>query len=605
MRFLPGRLRRGLRVLPHGRPGVKRNLEAWEIIEQYRLAANSGRLSRDARSAWVNDRQITNVVFMGMGEPLHNLENVVRACRVFNEGLGAGLSPRHIVVSTAGVGNRIRELWQEGVASLAVSLPATTDELREATRPPGAPVEPGCVAPDSARHSLAPPRKRDHRLPAAGRPERHSEDARRLAEWLKDLPAKLNLLEFNPEPLLAGPPSFGGPARRNSPPSGNGYTIRRLQHATSFPRRRCAGRVRPVGKSVECKRPACRRPRAGRMPALPDQLTGRGFIFSCACASVRPCITMRFLREVSPPATETWFLLTPKKAASNSSISLLALPLSGAARTASFNAPPCSPRTLESAAPAEASTSTVTPSWQARKGPVSTSFRPSSKSDTLHFAKALACCQHFCSSRISHFDGHSADSKPRLKNRGGYLGPAGPRQNGGAVTGSPVHHTIRFALQLGVDRDAANVGIVAGIAARSASPPVRTSRTAPHQPPHADTDADATPKTHPRPAAADTQSQSTSPAPATRIHVCAGFAARLARLLRYQCPVPIRPSLYCAPKKGSRGTAFNLDPTKPICRAHDRARYKLTACHGRVPRKTAGVTPEVLGNSCLQRRQVD
>ena len=174
-----------------GALGFKRNLEAWEIIEQYRIA----------QSAIPNPQSpITNVVFMGMGEPLHNLDNVVQACRVLNENLGAGLSPRHIVVSTAGVGNRMRELWQSGVAALALSLHATTDELR------------GQLMPLARQWDLAALRDILRGIPWRRRESvtiayllldglnDTRDDARRLAEWLKGLPAKLNLLEFNPYP---------------------------------------------------------------------------------------------------------------------------------------------------------------------------------------------------------------------------------------------------------------------------------------------------------------------------------------------------------------------------------------------------------------------
>jgi len=188
-----------------GAMGLKRNLEAWEIVEQYRIA---GELLRNPacpeytptpRQSKIENRKsrITNIVFMGMGEPLHNLGNVVRACRIFNEDLGAGLSPRHIVVSTAGVGNRIRDLWQEGVASLALSLHATTDELRRQLVPLA------CHWDLSALRQilLSIPWRRRETVTVAyllleGLNDSR-EDAQRLAEWLRGLPAKLNLLEFN------------------------------------------------------------------------------------------------------------------------------------------------------------------------------------------------------------------------------------------------------------------------------------------------------------------------------------------------------------------------------------------------------------------------
>ena len=180
-----------------GTMGLLRNLEAWEILEQVRLARP------------YSARPITNVVFMGMGEPLHNETNVVRACRILNDDLGAGISRRHLVLSTAGVGNRIRPFWEEGVASLAISLHATTDALRDA------------LVPLNRQWNLAALRKTFLDIPwrekesltvayllLAGVNDTRN-DARRLARWCEGLPVKVNLLEFNAFP--------GSSYRRASP----------------------------------------------------------------------------------------------------------------------------------------------------------------------------------------------------------------------------------------------------------------------------------------------------------------------------------------------------------------------------------------------------
>src|SRR5579862_8238715 len=83
-----------------GTMGLLRNLETWEIVDQVRAA--QAHLDAIASADWLGPtvpRRLTNVVFMGMGEPLHNEEHVVRACRILNEGAGLGLSRRHIVMS--------------------------------------------------------------------------------------------------------------------------------------------------------------------------------------------------------------------------------------------------------------------------------------------------------------------------------------------------------------------------------------------------------------------------------------------------------------------------------------------------------------------------
>jgi len=99
-------------------------LSAGEIVAQVLLARQA------AAHAKV---PLTNVVFMGMGEPLDNLPAVLSAVRVLDEGLG--LSPRHCTVSTSGVLPRMRDLWEQSRASLALSLHATTQELRDQLMP--------------------------------------------------------------------------------------------------------------------------------------------------------------------------------------------------------------------------------------------------------------------------------------------------------------------------------------------------------------------------------------------------------------------------------------------------------------------------------------
>ena len=178
-----------------GTMGLLRNLNAWEIVEQYRLAK-----SEWARAKPDNSPDITNIVFMGMGEPLHNEANVVQACRILNDDLGAGFSRRHIVMSTAGVGNRIRPFYDENAASLAISLHATTDDVRNK------------IVPLNKQWNLEALRKILLEIPWRNRESLTvaylllegvndtRDDAQRLSEWIKDLPAKVNLLEFNPYP---------------------------------------------------------------------------------------------------------------------------------------------------------------------------------------------------------------------------------------------------------------------------------------------------------------------------------------------------------------------------------------------------------------------
>jgi 23S rRNA (adenine2503-C2)-methyltransferase len=106
-----------------GRSGLRRDLEAEEIVDQ---VFHFARLLRD------DGRRVTNVVFMGMGEPFHNYDETLRACRVLNDDEGFALAARAISVSTIGVVPGIDRFAKEPAQfNLAVSLHAGTDALRD------------------------------------------------------------------------------------------------------------------------------------------------------------------------------------------------------------------------------------------------------------------------------------------------------------------------------------------------------------------------------------------------------------------------------------------------------------------------------------------
>ena len=104
-----------------GIQGLDRHLQAHEIVTQVH------ELRRLA--------PITNIVFMGMGEPLHNFENVAKACRILLDADGLAFSKRKVTVSTSGLVPAIEELGKTVDVSLAISLNATTDEQRSAIMP--------------------------------------------------------------------------------------------------------------------------------------------------------------------------------------------------------------------------------------------------------------------------------------------------------------------------------------------------------------------------------------------------------------------------------------------------------------------------------------
>lgn len=106
--------------------GLRRQLSASEIVRQVMAVVEDSRSFGDS---------FTNVVFMGMGEPLHNLANVRTAVRVLTDMHGLGIAPRKITVSTVGLVPAIREFGTTVPANIAVSLNATTDEIRSQIMP--------------------------------------------------------------------------------------------------------------------------------------------------------------------------------------------------------------------------------------------------------------------------------------------------------------------------------------------------------------------------------------------------------------------------------------------------------------------------------------
>jgi len=182
-----------------GRMGLGRNLRAEEIVDQVMHACEI----LDAAG-----ETLTHVVFMGMGEPLLNLKNVVQAIRVLTHAEGFTLSPKRITVSTAGVVPRLADLGAAVPVRLAVSLHATTDALRDELVPlnrrfPLAALLEACAAyPIAKRDRLS----FEYALLAGVNDS--DADAQRLARIALDARAKVNLIPMNEHP--------GNPYRRPS-----------------------------------------------------------------------------------------------------------------------------------------------------------------------------------------------------------------------------------------------------------------------------------------------------------------------------------------------------------------------------------------------------
>ena len=179
------------------RLGLRRNLSSTEIAGQVRAAL----------ALLQPEERITNLVFMGMGEPLHNYDAVVEAIATISSNWGIGLSARRITVSTVGLVPRMLRLVEDTDVLLAVSLTATTDELRDR------------LMPVNRRFPLAELMRACRELPI---PQRRRitfeyvmledvndslDDARRLIRLLAGIRAKVNLIPFNPFPGSSYRPS--------------------------------------------------------------------------------------------------------------------------------------------------------------------------------------------------------------------------------------------------------------------------------------------------------------------------------------------------------------------------------------------------------------
>jgi len=177
------------------RQGYNRNLTTAEIIAQVWVA------NRELGFQAGDDRVISNVVMMGMGEPLLNFDNVVAAMRIMMDDFGYGLSKRRITLSTAGVVPALERLRDTCDVSLAVSLHATRDELRDELVPinrkyPIAELLDACR--DYVVNALR--RRITFEYVMLAGINDSDEDARQLVALLHDVPSKVNLIPFNPFP---------------------------------------------------------------------------------------------------------------------------------------------------------------------------------------------------------------------------------------------------------------------------------------------------------------------------------------------------------------------------------------------------------------------
>ncbi|MBP2231434.1 23S rRNA (adenine2503-C2)-methyltransferase [Azospirillum agricola] len=180
-----------------GTQRLVRNLDSSEILAQVMLA-------RDMLGEWPappDGRMLSNIVMMGMGEPLFNYENVAKALKIVMDGDGISISKRRITLSTSGVVPAMRRCGEELNVNLAVSLHAVTDELRDV------------IMPINKKYPLSELMAACRDYPGLSNARRITfeyvmlkgindspADARALVRLLEGVPAKINLIPFNPWP---------------------------------------------------------------------------------------------------------------------------------------------------------------------------------------------------------------------------------------------------------------------------------------------------------------------------------------------------------------------------------------------------------------------
>lgn len=173
--------------------GLSRNLTAGEIVGQVLLAAG--------RNGRLDDRRRLNIVMMGMGEPLLNLPNVIKATRLLVDPEGLALSPRRITLSTSGITPKIPELGREPVRPrLAVSLNASTEEVRERLMPITRKYRLAELLEACRAYPLRPWERLAFEYVLLGGVNDSDEDARRVVRLLANLKCMVNLIAFNPGP---------------------------------------------------------------------------------------------------------------------------------------------------------------------------------------------------------------------------------------------------------------------------------------------------------------------------------------------------------------------------------------------------------------------
>jgi len=179
-----------------GDMGLMRNLKTHEIVDQVLEVARN--YPHDIVQKF--GERITNIVYMGMGEPLHNLSNVLDSIDILTHPHGFNISHRKITVSTSGLVPQMLELGKRSKVNLAVSLNATTDELRTEIMPVNKRYNLKALLDGCRQYELGPGRRITFEYVMLKGLNDTRADAQRILALLRGIPSKVNLIPYNPHP---------------------------------------------------------------------------------------------------------------------------------------------------------------------------------------------------------------------------------------------------------------------------------------------------------------------------------------------------------------------------------------------------------------------
>ncbi len=170
-----------------GQLGYKRNLKTGEIVDQFLQAQR------------YSPRRITNIVFMGMGEPMLNLDNVLKACRIINDDYGPSLSQKKITISTVGIVRGMKKFIDSAKKlGLALSLHSADEEIRAKIIPVAVKNKLADIMAEAKRYTEVCGRRISFEYLLLGGVNDSIPDAKKLVRLIEGIPCKINLMRYNP-----------------------------------------------------------------------------------------------------------------------------------------------------------------------------------------------------------------------------------------------------------------------------------------------------------------------------------------------------------------------------------------------------------------------